>query len=55
MALGNLVWALVAILVIAWLLGMGGIVHLAMSLIWIILVVALVLALVSFLSGGRLR
>jgi len=48
----NLLWILVVILVFAWLLGMGGIFHIAASLIWIILVIAIVLAVVAFLTGG---
>jgi hypothetical protein len=50
----NLIWVLVAILIIAWLLGLGGVFDLAASLIWIILVIAIVLAVVAFLTGGRL-
>jgi len=52
--MGNLLWILVAILVIAWLLGLGGVFHLAATLIWIILVVAIVLAVIAFLTGGYL-
>ena len=48
----NLIWVIVAILVIAWLLGLGGIFHLAASLLWILLVVAVILAVVSLLTGG---
>ncbi|MDQ2742493.1 MAG: hypothetical protein M3Z66_09400 [Chloroflexota bacterium] len=48
----NLVWLLVVILIIAWLLGLGGVFHAAASLVWIILVVAIVLAVVAFLTGG---
>lgn len=50
--MANLIWILVAILIIAWLLGLGGIFHAAASIIWIILVVAIVLAVVAFLTGG---
>ena len=50
--MGNLLWVLVAILIIAWLLGLGGVFHAAMSLIWIILVIAIVLAVIAFLTGG---
>jgi uncharacterized membrane protein YtjA (UPF0391 family) len=50
--MANLIWILVAILIIAWLLGLGGIFHAAATLIWIILVVAIVLAVVAFLTGG---
>ncbi len=50
--MANLIWVLVAILIIAWLLGLGGIFHAAASLIWIILIVAIVLAVVAFLTGG---
>jgi hypothetical protein len=39
--LANLSWVLVAILLIAWLLGLGGI--------------AIVLAVIGFMSGGYLR
>jgi hypothetical protein len=52
--MGTLLWVLVAILILAWLLGLGGIVHLAATLIWIILVIAIVLAIVAFLTGGYL-
>lgn len=52
--MGNLLWVLVVILVIAWLLGLGGIFHLAATFIWIILVVAVVLAILAFLTGGYL-
>jgi len=50
--MGNLLWVLVVILIIAWLLGLGVVFHLAAALIWIILVIAIVLAVVSFLTGG---
>lgn len=50
--MGNLLWALVAILIIAWLLGLGGVFHFALSLIWIILIIAIILAVVAFLTGG---
>jgi hypothetical protein len=50
----SLLWVLVAILIIAWLLGLGGVFHLAASLIWIILIIAIVLAVVAFLTGGFL-
>jgi hypothetical protein len=50
--MGSLLWVLVAILIIAWLLGLGGVFHLAASLIWIILVIAIVLVVVAFLTGG---
>lgn len=50
--MANLIWVLVAILIIAWLLGLGGIFHAAASLVWIILVIAIVLAVVAFLTGG---
>jgi hypothetical protein len=50
--MGSLLWALVAILIIAWLLGLGGVFSMAASLIWIILVIAVVLAVVAFLTGG---
>jgi uncharacterized membrane protein YtjA (UPF0391 family) len=52
--MGSLLWILVVILVIAWLLGLGGIFHLAASIIWIILVIAIVLAVIAFLTGGYL-
>jgi uncharacterized membrane protein YtjA (UPF0391 family) len=51
---GNLLWILVVILIIAWLLGLGGVFHAAASLIWIILIIAVVLAVVAFLTGGYL-
>jgi len=50
--MGNLLWVLVAILIIAWLLGLTGVFHLAAALIWIVLVIAIVLAVVAFLTGG---
>jgi hypothetical protein len=50
--MANLIWVLVVILIIAWLLGLGGIFHLAVSIIWIILVIAIILAVVAFLTGG---
>jgi uncharacterized membrane protein YtjA (UPF0391 family) len=52
--MANLIWVLVVILIIAWLLGLGGIFHAAASLIWIILVIAIVLAVIAFLTGGYL-
>jgi hypothetical protein len=52
--MGNLLWVLVAILVVAWLLGLGGIFHLAAAIIWVILVVAIVIAILAFLTGGYL-
>lgn len=52
--MANLIWVLVVILILAWLLGMGGVFHLAASLIWIVLVIAIVLAVVAFLTGGYL-
>ena len=50
--MANLLWILVVILVIAWPLSMGGIFHLAASIIWIVLVIAIILAVVAFLTGG---
>lgn len=50
--MANLLWVLVVILIIAWLLGLGGIFHLAASIIWVILVIAVVLAVIAFLTGG---
>ena len=52
--MGNLLWILVVILIIAWLLGLGGVFHLAASLIWIILIIAIVIAVIAFLTGGFL-
>jgi uncharacterized membrane protein YtjA (UPF0391 family) len=52
--MANLLWVLVVILIIAWLLGLGGIFHAAASLVWIILVIAVVLAVIAFLTGGYL-
>ena len=52
--MANLLWILVVILVIAWLLGLGGVFHLAASIIWIVLVIAIVIAIVAFLTGGYL-
>lgn len=51
--MGSLLWILVVILIIAWLLGLGGVFHAAASLIWIILVVAIIVAILAFLTGGR--
>jgi hypothetical protein len=50
--IANLIWILVAILIVAWLLGLGGVFHFAASLIWIILVIAIVFAVVGLLNGG---
>ncbi len=50
----SLLWVLVAILLIAWLLGLGGVFHLALGLIWVILVIAIVVAIIAFLTGGFL-
>lgn len=50
--MASLIWILVAILIIAWLLGLGGVFHMAASLIWIILVIAIVLAVLAFFTGG---
>jgi hypothetical protein len=52
--MASLLWVLVVILIIAWLLGMGGVFHFAASLIWIILVIAIIIAVVAFLTGGYL-
>jgi hypothetical protein len=52
--MANLLWVLVVILIIAWLLGLGGVFHFAASLIWIILVIAIIIAVVAFLTGGYL-
>lgn len=52
--MGNLLWVLVVILVLAWLLGLGGVFHMAATFIWIILVIAIVLAVLAFLTGGYL-
>jgi uncharacterized membrane protein YtjA (UPF0391 family) len=52
--MANLLWILVVILIIAWLLGLGGIFHAAATLVWIILVIAVILAVVAFLTGGYL-
>jgi hypothetical protein len=52
--MGNLLWVLVAILIIAWLLGLGGVFHLAATLIWVLLIVAIIVAVLAFLTGGYL-
>jgi hypothetical protein len=52
--MANLLWILVVILVLAWLLGMGGVFHLAATIIWIILVIAIIVAVIAFLTGGYL-
>jgi hypothetical protein len=49
---GNLLWVLVAVLIIAWLFGLVGVFHIVTSLIWLVLVIAIVLAVVAFLTGG---
>ncbi|HLJ68447.1 MAG TPA: DUF5670 family protein [Chloroflexota bacterium] len=53
--MASLLWILVVILIIAWLLGLGGVFHLAASLIWIILIVAIVVAVLAFVTGGLFR
>jgi uncharacterized membrane protein YtjA (UPF0391 family) len=50
--MSNLLWVVVAILIIAWVLGLGGVFHAAASLLWIILVVAIIVAVISLLTGG---
>jgi hypothetical protein len=50
----SLLWVLVAILIIAWLLGLGGVFHLAATLIWVLLIVAIIVAVLAFLTGGYL-
>jgi hypothetical protein len=50
--MAGLLWLIVAILVIAWLLGLGGVFHAAVALVWVILVAAVVLALLAFMTGG---
>lgn len=47
----RLAWAIVAILMILWLLGFG--LHLAGSLIHLLLVVAIVILIVDLLNGRR--
>jgi hypothetical protein len=47
----RLAWAIVAILLILWLLGFG--LHLAGSLIHLLLVVAFVILIIDLLSGRR--
>jgi len=47
----RLAWAIVAILLILWLLGFG--LHLAGSLIHLLLVVAFVVLIIDLLSGRR--
>jgi len=47
----RLAWAIVAILMILWLLGFG--LHVAGSLIHLLLVVAIVVLIVDLLSGRR--
>lgn len=49
-----MLWILVAVLIGAWLLGLGSIFHAAASLIWIILVIAIIIGMVAFLTGGYL-
>lgn len=51
----NLLWVLVAILVVVWILGLAHVFAIVASLVWIILVIAIVLAVVAFLTGGYLR
>jgi hypothetical protein len=50
--MASLLWVLVAIFVIAWLLGLGGVFHMAVALIWLFLIVAVIIAVISLLSGG---
>lgn len=50
--MANLLWAIVAILVILWFLGLVGF-HIG-SLIWAVLVIAVVLAVLNLLTGRRL-
>ena len=47
----RLAWAIVAVLLILWLLGFG--LHIAGSLIHLLLVVAIVVLIVDLLSGRR--
>lgn len=47
----RLAWAIVAVLLILWLLGFG--LHIAGSLIHLLLVVALIVLVVDLLSGRR--
>jgi len=47
----RLAWAIVAVLMILWLLGFG--LHIAGSLIHLLLVVAVVVLIVDFLGGRR--
>jgi len=47
-----LLWVIVAILLIAWLLGLGGVFHAALALVWILLVIAIVVAIFAFVTGG---
>lgn len=48
----SILWLIVVILVIAWLLGLGGVFHLALSILWIFLIVAIILAVLAFFTGG---
>jgi len=47
----RLAWALVAVLVVLWMLGLG--LHIAGSLIHLLLVVALIVFIVDLLGGRR--
>jgi hypothetical protein len=53
--MGSLLWVVVVILVIAWLLGLGGVFHLAVSILWLFLIIAIILAVISLLTGGFWR
>jgi hypothetical protein len=50
--LPNLLWVLVAILIIAWLLGMGGVLPITATLAWILLIGAIVAAAAAFYTGS---
>ena len=48
--MAGLLWAIVVVLFVLWLLGFS--LHVAGSLIWLILVVALIVALANLFTGG---
>lgn len=50
--MASLLWVVVAILIIAWLLGLGGVFHLAVGILWLFLIIAIIVAVISVLTGG---
>ena len=50
--MANLLWIVVAILVVLWLLGLAAF-HIG-TIIWAVLVIAVILAVLNLVTGGRL-